>query len=582
MLEVARTPPRSLVVGFALAYSRDDAKLLTAAPALDPHPPELDLKIQPVRRAEVRPVPQGLTARTVSRYARASRVTPTYHGRLYPDRSSCTRSAQCCRARRLAAVVKVATSTQSISTRRRWMFSFPIVRRRAWRSPRPSTRSVALSKVCDRPPSRWARLPPPTRRPRPRARRDGGLHDGSASDPVPLKSAVSPGADGMPNCNHYRPVSILAIGAVRAAAGAAPRVVRCGPVDESMLHAGDLRSLPDPLLDDRQLLLSCLRRRQPRLGARGRPLAPTAPIAAPAGPTPRPTTPCTAFTAVGSLCLANAESTIPGLNTAANNCEGDYSVYLRMAHQAPPAPPPVSALAACAAGLRPRPSHLLRLSRRATAASRVACASCSYQCTTARTLCTHTCTFTSSSNYRDYYTTAIATTAARLRVHTLTGLLPVWLRLYDDCGPRVDASSLPVCSASFAGPGACRATSSDCGLDPRAMNCDTFALYTVSYATISPPPAAPPFDQGRRVCRRFRRRPHCRRPVRRRPRRRTLSATFRAMASAGCKPPACPTICTDTCTYRSDYSGYYASNGLCDDGGPGSGVHSRRVVPDWL
>ena len=114
------------------AYSLTrDAMVLTAAPIVS--------SSQSVRRAEVRtPGPDGFA---VCRYAPCH----TYLSRAIIPRPIVLHPAppKCYRARRLAAVVKVATSTQSISTRRRWMFSFPIVRRRAWRSPRPSTRSVA-------------------------------------------------------------------------------------------------------------------------------------------------------------------------------------------------------------------------------------------------------------------------------------------------------------------------------------------------------------------------------------------------------------------------------------------------------
>ena len=121
------------------AYSlRRDAKVLTAAPAA-----ALETAKNTAACAVRKCVPQGLTA---LRFA-AMRREPchTHLSRAIIPRPIVLHPAppKCYRARRLAAVVKVATSTQSISTRRRCMFSFPIVRRRAWRSPRPSTRSVA-------------------------------------------------------------------------------------------------------------------------------------------------------------------------------------------------------------------------------------------------------------------------------------------------------------------------------------------------------------------------------------------------------------------------------------------------------
>jgi len=197
-------------------------------------------------------------------------------------------------------------------------------------------------------------------------------------------------------------------------------------------------------------------------------------------------TSCSLTTPAGSYCIAAPG--FCGLSTTLSNCAGSsvyYAAYSTISP--PPSPPP--------APPTPPPSPFPAAPPLSACDAGQTCGMCFMLLprTDCPTLCTDTCTF--STTYPAYYASnGLCDDGGPGSEYSRSATYCPFGSDCSDCGPRIDASSLPVCSASFAGPGACVANSSDCGLDPRAMNCDTFALYTVSYIVSPPPPAAPPPD----------------------------------------------------------------------------------------
>ena len=146
-----------------------------------------------------------------------------------------------------------------------------------------------------------------------------------------------------------------------------------------------------------------------------------------------------------------------------------------------------------------------------------------------------------------------------------------------DCGPR-PSTTLKLCSNETMAGEFCKSESSAACADGHMMSFDTSSnncgtggsVYYVAYSTISPPPSPPPTPPPLL--------PKPPEPPSLPPSPPPLAPPL-ADCSGGqscgvCFMRAhagdCPTLCDDTCSYSSSSPGYYASDGSCQDGGPGA------------